>query len=368
MDTRVRKLAGIFLEHSLKLKPEEHLIISISDFTPLELLQEVYKQAIQTGAHIYLDVMGMNYDNLRADYAGLINIYLKYATKEQLKAPLRILQNKISWADKYLRIVTIHNKNFLTQVSTQKINVFKKNFYPEVRKIIKKPWLLTYFPSTGMAQDAGMSYNDLVDFYYRACNVDYTAMSKRIAKLQSILDQGKFIRVITRNTDLTLGIANRQAQGTDAGIHNIPDGECFLGPVEDQTTGNITFEYPQSFMGNEISGIKLEFKQGKIVRFSAEKGQKQLKHLLEDDPGNRRIGELGIGMNSMIKKYIKEILFDEKITGTVHLALGNSYEQERGGGKNKGTIHWDLVKDLRYEDSKLLVDNRIIIKNGKVLV
>ena len=234
--------------------------------------------------------------------------------------------------------------------------------------MITKDWLLTYFPTHGMAQNANMSLEDFTDFYYKACLVDYKKQGQRIKKLQDIIDKGSVVHIKAKGTDLTLGIKGRLAAGSDSGKHNIPDGECFTGPQENVTEGFITFDYPQNRDGNEVAGIRLEFKKGEIVKFSADTGKKYLEKMLNDHSGNRRLGELGIGMNPKIKNYIKDILFDEKIMGTVHLALGRAYEEERGGGKNQGTIHWDLIKDLRYKGSLVTVDSKSIIADGKVLV
>jgi aminopeptidase len=198
--------------------------------------------------------------------------------------------------------------------------------------------------------------------------VDYAAQGARIKTLQGTLDRGNVVRVLGPGTDLTLGIKGRLARGAESGRHNIPDGECFLGPVEDQTEGVITFELPQCYDGKTVEGIRLEFSKGKIVKASAKKNQAHLLALLDDFPGNRRLGELGIGMNDCITQYMRDILFDEKIMGTAHFALGRSYDYVRGGGKNRGTIHWDLVKDLRSKGTRILVDDKAILADGKMLV
>lgn len=368
MDPRATKLAKILVEHSVKVKQGSKVIIDASDFTAVDLIHECYRLCLKKGAIVYLDIFGTNYEIGRADLGGFMKTFLTTSSKKQLSTPPAIMDKKIEWADKFIRIVAIHNKNFLTQVPPEKFALWNKSYYPTFEKMINKDWVLTYFPTFGMAQNAKMSLEEFSDFYYKASTIDYHKLGARIKKLQDILDKGSRVKITAKDTDLTLGIKGRLAAGAEAGKHNVPDGECFLGPEENVTSGYIAFEYPQSRMGNEVTGVRLEFKKGKITDFKADTGGKFLQLVLDDHPGNRRLGELGIGMNPMIKNYIKDILFDEKIAGTIHLAIGKAYEEERGGGKNKGSVHWDMIKDLRHKGSLVTVDGRPIIKDGKVLV
>lgn len=368
MDPRATKLAKIIIDHSVKVTKGSNVIIDASDFSSYELVHECYRLSLEKGANVYLDIFGTNYEIGRADFGGFMNTYLKTATKKQLTTPREIMDAKINWGDKFIRIVSIHNKNFLSKANKENLRLFSSNYYPTFEKMINKDWLLTYFPTYGMAQNANMGLEEFKDFYYKASIVDYKKQGERIKKLQDIIDKGSEVHIVAKDTDLKLGIKGRFAAGAISGTHNIPDGECFTGPEEDKTEGYITYEYPQNRDGNEVSGIRLEFEKGKIVNFHADTGKKFLQSVLDDHEGNRRLGELGIGMNSNIKNYMKDILFDEKIMGTVHLAIGKAYDSKRGGGKNKGTTHWDMIKDLRHKGSLVTVDGKPIIKDGKVLV
>lgn len=368
MDIRATKLAKIIVEHSVKVKKGSNVIIDASDFTARDLIYECYRMCLEKGANVYLDICGTNYEIGRADVGGFLQLHLKTASEKQLKAPRAIMDAKIAWADKFIRIVAIHNRNFLSNIDPKKVQMFNGGFYPTFEKMISKDWLLTYYPTEGTAQNAKMSLEEFTDYYYKASLVDYKAQDARIKKLQEVLDKGSVVNIKAFGTDLTLGIKGRLAAGNRSGIYNIPDGECFLCPEENVTEGYVTFEYPQVINGNEVSGIKLEYKKGQIVNFEATSGKKFLQTILDDHPGNRRLGELGIGMNPMIKSYIKDILFDEKIMGTVHMAIGRAYEDKRGGGKNKGTIHWDMIKELRQKGTLVTVDNKPIILDGRVLV
>lgn len=368
MDPRAQKLAEIFVNHSVKVTSGSNVIIDASDLTAIDLIKATYIECLKKDANVYIDIMGINYQITRADNGGLMNDFLNTANQRQLSTPPEIMSKKLDWADKIIRLTTIHNPRFLSDVNQSNLRTWSNTIDPVFNKILDLDWVLTYVPTVGRAQNAGMSLDSYTDFYYDACIIDYKKQAKSIEKIQNILDAGSVVKIIGKNTDLTIGIKGRLAAGTNTGIHNIPDGECFIAPLETETTGYITFELPQIRSGNQVQDIYLEFKKGSVVNFSAQTGADFFEKTLNDHQGNKRLGELGIGMNSKIQKYMLDTLFDEKIMGTLHFALGSAYEYERGGGKNKGTVHWDLVKDFRYKGSLVTVDNTPILKDGRILV
>jgi aminopeptidase len=365
MQTRASQLANIFVNHSLEIKKGDKVVISLSSFDGKELIQECYKQALQKGAIVYLDVFGTNFQLGRADALGLYNIFINNASTEHLQTKPEIMDYIIDWGDKFLRIGSVQNTNFLTNLDPKKQATWHDTYYQSVfKKMIRKDWVLTQYPTIGVAQNANMSLEEFEDYYYQASIVDYQQMDEEILPLQDIMDQAKQVHIYGDNVDLKLGIEGRLAAGIGSGKHNVPDGECFIGPEEDKTEGYIKFDLPQNNKGRDVMGIYLEFSQGRVVKYSAEQGQEYLDSIFENN-NNRILGELGIGTNKFISKYIKNILYDEKIYGTIHIALGSSYENERGGGKNKATIHWDLIKDLRHQGSFIKMDNKVIMQDGK---
>jgi len=364
--SRAEKLSNIILNHSIYLQPGEKLLISSSDFTSQELLLPLYRHAIKMGAIVQLDVFSSMLSVGRADYGGFLEEFYMYSTDTQLKQT-EVHEFLTDWADKTIRIVSIHNKKFLESIDGNKIALRQAALRPISDRALLKPWTLTYYPTQALAKNAGMSLKSFTDFYYTACNIDYLEMDKVILPLQNILDKGKSVHIRGDGIDLKLGIDHRLALGVDNGKHNIPDGECFLGPQENLTEGYIDFPLPQIYNGKEVRKIHLEFKKGKLTKYSSKTNLDFLKQLLESNEGNKRLGEFGIGMNKNITKYIKDILFDEKIYGTVHFALGMAYPYKRGGGKNKATIHWDLIKDLRHQGSIISVDDKIIFKDGEIV-
>jgi aminopeptidase len=217
-----------------------------------------------------------------------------------------------------------------------------------------------------MAQDAGVSYDWLLDFYYDACIVDYKKMKKKLKKVEKILDQGERVEIFGKKTKIAFSIKNRLAQAC-YGERNIPDGEVFLAPVKDTLEGEIFFDMPTRRFGRDVEYIYLKFEKGKVVDAKAKKGQKALEKALETDEGSRYVGEFAIGANYEIDRVMKNTLFDEKIGGTIHMALGRAYKEKRGGGENESAIHWDIVKDMRLDGSVLKVDNKVILKEGKII-
>lgn len=368
MDTRVTKLAETIVNYSLKIKKDDNVVIDASDFSSIDLIKETYRLSLEIGANPYLDIFGTNYQIGRADFGGLFEMFLNKADGKVLDIVPELMDKKLEWGDKFIRIVSIHNRNFLSSTDSDKVNRWRRSYYPTFEKMIKKPWLLTYYPTVGTAQNAGMSLESFTDFYFEACNVDYEEQGNGIKKLSDILDAAQTVHIKGDGIDLKLGVDGRLFAGAISGTHNIPDGECYTGPEEDKTEGYVEFEYPQVIDGNEVSGIKLKFKEGKIVEYSAEVNEEYLTKVLNDHEGNKRLGELGIGMNTGITKYIKDILFDEKIYGTVHFAIGMSYDEERGGGKNEGSIHWDMIKDLRHPGSAIMADEKVIFRDGEFVI
>jgi aminopeptidase len=368
MDPRATRLADTLLHHSLSVKAGDKLVISASDLYALELLQECYRMAIEDGALVELDILGSLMDRGRTSTGGFLRMLLEKGSEEQITHVSEITKKKVEWGEKFLSIVTVHDDLFLSDIDPARIAKWRAAQFPETKKIMDKTWVVTYFPTQNLADRAEMPIEQFVDFYYGACLVDYKEEAKRLQRLQDVLDAGSTVKILGPGTDLTLGIEGRLAAGVNNGICNVPDGECFLAPLEDRTNGIVSFELLQMRDGVQVKGIQLEFKDGKIVKASAQENEAFLMGVLDDHPGNRILGELGIGMNRFITKYIQNILFDEKIAGTVHMAIGQAYHMERGGGKNEGSVHWDLVKDLRVPGSLVMVDDQPIMKDGEVLV
>jgi aminopeptidase len=232
-------------------------------------------------------------------------------------------------------------------------------------------WALTLFPTHAYASEAGMSLAAYEDFYYGACLADdadpvgaWARQSEETKRLADWIQGRSEVHVTGEGTDLRLGIEERTFIAAD-GKHNMPDGEFFTGPIEDSTEGVITFHLPATYAGREVAGVRFRFEGGRIVDASAEKGEEFLIEMLDTDDGARRLGELGIGTNYGITDGTGEILLDEKIGGTVHLAVGRSYPET--GGVNESAIHWDMICDLR-KGGELVVDGDPLQRDGQFVV
>ena len=226
-------------------------------------------------------------------------------------------------------------------------------------------WVGCQFPTAALAQDAGMSLADFEDFLYGACLLDWGAERERMSTYASLFDDAEEVRIKGPETDIVLSLAGRRGE-VDAGGANMPGGEFFYSPLEDSASGTIAFtEFPAVYAGREVTGIRLRFEDGVVVDASADTHEDFLVEILDRDGGSRRLGELGIGCNPRITRHMKNTLFDEKIDGTVHLALGNGLPEV--GGVNVSQVHWDIVKDLR-EGGSLELDGKVVQESGKWLI
>jgi len=222
------------------------------------------------------------------------------------------------------------------------------------------PWVSCQFPTRSLAQEAGMTLEQYEDLLYGACLLDWEAEGAKMNGYRDRFDAADEVRIVGPDTDLRLSVAGRQGE-VDDGRVNMPGGEFFYSPVEDSAEGTILFDVPTHYQGVPVSGVRLTFRAGRVVEASATEGEETLLAVLETDEGARSLGELGIGCNPGITRPARSTLFDEKIAGTVHLALGASYPST--GGTNESAVHWDLVKDLRV-GGRIELDGAVVQENG----
>ena len=226
-------------------------------------------------------------------------------------------------------------------------------------------WVVTMFPTPAAAENAGMSVEELTDFLRDACLRDWDAERERMTRVAERLEAASEVRIVGAGTDVTLGVGGRRAE-VDHSLRNMPGGEVFLCPLEDTAEGVIEFsEFPAHHAGGHVEGMRLVFRGGEVVEATARSGEELLQQALATDDGAKRLGELGIGCNEGITRPMGSALFDEKIAGTIHLALGGSYTFL--GGTNESRIHWDVVKDLR-SGGELLFDGEVVQRDGAWLI
>ena len=354
-DPRVKKLAGILVNHSLRVKKGEGVLIASSSELAKPLVLEVFKEVMKAGANPFTSIA----------FEETLNIFYKAAAKAQLENFPKARFYEARHIDCFVNIRASVNKKALANTDPAAISARTKVLKPISEEIVNsKRWVLCNYPTNALAQEADMSLEEYEAFLYGATNVDWTKVQQKEAKLKNVLDKADSVRITGKDTDLTIGIKGRKAIPC-WGERNMPDGEVFLSPVENSAEGHIYYDMPAIYQGKEVLGIRLKFKNGKVVEAHADKNEAFLIAMLDTDKGARFLGELGIGVNYGIRRFSKDILFDEKIGGTVHLAVGRSYKE--AGGKNASAIHWDMIKDLRKEGA-ICLDGKLIQKNGRFLI
>jgi len=353
LDLRTRKLAQLAVRYSVFVKPGEKVIISGGSET-IPFLVELYKEIILQKAHPIVKI----------GLPDISDFFYKHATKKQIERFPDEWMATVKNADKYIGIISETNTRELTNIDPKKITARQKITNPISNYICnEKPKIyrctITY-PCIALAQEAEMSLIEYEDFVYNSCLQDWKKIGKQINKIKNVFEKGKEVHLIGEGVDLKFSINGKNAIADD-GKENMPGGEVFMAPVRESLNGWIKFDYPAIRNGKEVIDIFLKFENGKVIESKASKNEDFLKEMLTTDKNSSYIGEFGIGCNPQIRKFTKELLFDEKIGGTIHLALGQAYK-ENGGG-NDSAIHWDIVKDMKK--AKIILDNKIVQENGK---
>lgn len=365
-DPRITNLAQVIVDYSVKIKPGDQVYITTAPVaTPL--VQELYRLIVQRGGHATPLV----------DLPGLAPIFFEYANDEQLAYVPPMLKSAIETFDVRIAIGSHTNTRELSVADPAKQAARQKALRPLMQTFMDRSasgalrWNVTLFPTDAYAQDAEMSLADFEDFVYAACLCDQpdpVAAWEEVARKQQILVDwlaGKReIHLVGPDTDLTVGIAGRSFVNC-CGDKNMPDGEVFTGPEETKVNGHVRFSFPAIYQSREVSDVRVWFENGVAVKWTAAKNEEFLTQMLTSDEGARRLGEFAFGANFGIQRFIKNILFDEKIGGTVHMAFGSGYPET--GSTNRSAIHWDMICDLR-EGSEVTVDGELFAKDGKYVL
>jgi aminopeptidase len=365
-DQRADALAQILVRYSTNVQKGDVCVIQAS--TAAEpLVNAVFEEILRAGGH---PVLNLSTEDQMASFFEL-------AGDEQLDWIAPPARWAAEEADVRIALLSETNPRALSQADPKKQARAQKARKPLMEAVMARSargehrWNVTLFPTQAYAAESGMSLARFEDFYYRACLVDdpdpvtaWQRQSDEVKRLTEWIQGREEIRVQGPGTDIKLNTAGRTFIPC-YGEHNMPDGEFFTGPHEDATEGEVAFSFPASYGGREVSGVKFRFEGGKVVDASAEQGEDFLLEMLDTDAGARVLGELGIGTNYGIATGTKEVLLDEKIGGTVHLAVGASYPES--GGKNDSAVHWDMVCDLR-QGGTITVDGEVLQRDGKFVV
>jgi aminopeptidase len=355
MDERIAKTAEILVNYSTKVKKGDRVVIS-SDIAAKPLVLAIYQACLHAGAAS----VRVNFDSYEFG-----EVFYREASSDQLNFFPTVSNFEIKNTDCFIAIHAPTNLRALSGIDSSKMSTRMKVIKSiSDYRVEKTRWVIANFPTEALAQEADMSLSAYSDFVYSAVNkVDWKKLGKKQEVIRRRIDRAKVVRILAPGTDLTLNITGRKAVNC-AGEFNMPDGEVFTSVVENSAEGIITYSYPAIFMGREFDEVKLLFKKGKVVKTEAKKGAEALNKILDMDKGSRRIGELGFGNNYQIKTFSKDILFDEKMGGTIHIALGRGYKETLS--KNVSSLHWDMICDLRNK-GEIWFDKTKVQKNGKWL-
>lgn len=365
-DPRTAKLADILVNYSTAVKPGDWVLIS-GGVLALPLLNEVLRQVARAGGR---PTLLMNSD-LTSE------TLLREAALEQLEwvSPIEtLLYDQI---DVLISVRASENTRALNGVDPQKQRAQQIARRSLMETYMRRSaegslrWVGTLFPTPAFAQDADMSLADYEDFVYRATYADqpdpvakWTAVSQNQERLVNWLKGKRVVQVRGPHVDLSLSIEGRTFINGN-GKNNMPCGEIFTGPVEDSVNGWVKFTHPAISGGREVDGVELQFQGGKVVSARARKNEEYLLKMLDSDAGARYLGEFAVGTNYGINRFTRSILFDEKIGGTIHMAVGSGYPET--GSRNQSSIHWDMICDMRTE-SEILVDGELFYRNGEFQV
>ncbi|MAG10800.1 hypothetical protein CMI44_00610 [Candidatus Pacearchaeota archaeon] len=352
LDLRTRRLAKLAVRYAVFVKPGEKIIVS-GGTEAIPFLVELYKEIILQGAH----------PNVKIGLPNVSDFFYKYANKEQIERFPEELMDTAKKADKYIGVVTTTNTRELTNCDSKKITARAKVTHPISEYVCNTPEEINRctiaYPVQALAQEAEMSLTEYENFVYGACLQDWKTIGKQMNKTKNVFEKGKHVHLIGEGVNLKFSIAGKNAIA-DKGHSNMPGGEIFMAPVRESLNGWIKFEYPAIRAGKEVTDIELKFENGKVIESTASKNQDFLKEMIATDKNASYVGEFGIGCNPKITKFTKELLFDEKISGTIHLALGSAYKDNGGG--NDSAIHWDIVKDM--SKAKIILDGKIVQDKG----
>ena len=351
-DPRVKELAGVLVNYSTRVKKGDVVLISASGFEAAPLVQELYILCLERGAA---------YVEYEFNLPEINRHFYNRASKGQLAY---FPEHKLEFMKKATVFISIsagENSMVMSQANQANMITWSKVIRPIIDERVKHTrWVITRYPTHGSAQEARMSLDEYEDYLFSACCIDWAAESKKQEKLKRLMDKADRVRITADDTDLSFSIKGMPGVKCD-GRFNIPDGEVFTAPVKDSVEGYITYNCPTVYQGKEFNDIRLEFSKGKIIKASAPGMDEALVSILDSDEGARFIGEFAIGVNPGITEPMRNILFDEKIFGSIHFTPGQCYDECDNG--NSSSVHWDMVKILK-NGGEIRFDDQVIQKNG----
>ena len=367
MNNFYQKYADVLVNYSTKVKKNDLVIIKTQSYLAEPLIKEIYRAVLKNGAHPVV----------RCSFESLSEIFIKNADDNQLNYIDEMSKIEFEKADKIISIGAPLNVKSMANANSDKMAKRSKATRELSQTMLKRSekgelnWVITDFPTQALSQEAKMSLDEYEEFLINSCYLDlenpvqkWIEIGQEQKRIISKLNGTKKLHITGEKTDITFSVENRLWISCD-GINNFPDGEIFTSPVEDSAEGEIYFDFPAIYRGNQADKIHLKLKEGRVIEASAQTGEDFLNSMLNMDEGSRLVGEIAIGTNERIKNVTGNILFDEKIGGSVHMALGASYPET--GGKNVSGLHWDIIKNMK-NNSCIYADDKLIYKDGRFVI
>ncbi|MBS4761020.1 MAG: aminopeptidase [Clostridium sp.] len=367
MNTLWEKYAAVLVDYSTKVKKGDLVVIRATSHEAQPLVKEIYKQVLLKGANPVVKTV----------MEGIGETFIKYANNEQLAYIDPMTEIEYEKADVLISIGAPTNTKSMAKADSKKMAQRSAATRELSNKMLKRSaegslkWVIADFPTNALAQEAKMSLDEYTEFLIKACYLHldnpiekWKEIDKEQQRLADYLNKTTKLHIIGEDTDITFDTTGRKWLNC-SGQCNFPDGEIYTSPVENSANGTIYFDFPQIYRGNEAHKVRVRLENGKVVEASAEKGEEYFLNMINMDEGSRFVGEIAIGTNNMIQEITGNILFDEKIGGAIHMALGASYPE--AGGKNVSGLHWDLIKNMK-NGSEIYADNVLIYKDGKFVI
>lgn len=357
MDERIKKFASMIVNYSCEVQPCENVLIEEVGTDAKPLIQQIIREVYKAGGRPYLGLSDSMFTRE----------IIKGCTKEQLEFMREYMMAQMKGMDAYIAVRASDNTSELSDVDPDKLNLYNKILRPVIdERVDNTKWAIMRYPNPSMAQLAGMSTEAFEDFYYDVCTLNYARMSMAMEPLVDLMTKTDKVRIVSPGTDLTFSIKGIPAVKCD-GKYNIPDGEVYTAPVKDSMNGVISYNTVSEAHGFTFQDIRFEIKDGKIINATSNDNER-INKILDTDEGARYFGEFSFGLNPYILHPMKDTLFDEKITGSIHLTPGASYEDAPNG--NKSAVHWDLVLIQRedYGGGEIWFDDVLIRKDGRFVL
>ncbi|WP_192797373.1 aminopeptidase [Psychrobacillus glaciei] len=356
-DPRIQRIAELLVNHSIKVQPNEHVLVQTNTEIEISVVREIINEIHKVGGFAHVDL----------NDSVVTRQLVLGGGNEQFKVLAELEVNRLAKMDGYINLRSPVNSSEFVDIPDEKFDMYAKIYgTAQSEAIFKKKWVTTRIPNPSMAQEAKMSTEAFEDFYFDICNVDYKKLSEAMDPLKELMEKTKFVEIKGPRTDLSMSIENMGVIKGD-GIDNIPDGEIYTAPIRDSVNGTITFNTPAHAMGVTFENLSLTFEKGKVVKATANY-QEKLNEMLNTDDGARYVGEFALAFNPKVKVPMNNTLFDEKIDGSFHIALGYCFEEADNG--NKSAIHWDLISIQRpdYGGGEIYFDGQLIRKDGRFVI